>query len=165
MEAGEAAVRTERREAESVVLSGRVGHVEGQPRWKPEAAPTATYRIVGTKGDVCLDQAYEYQGEREMTITIDDNSRTRTFPKSDQFGPELIYFSNCVLRDVDPEPSGEEGLADVRIIEALLRSARDEQAVRLPPFKRRARPEPRMRLRRPPVREPEPVHADSPVAE
>src|SRR5207244_10381006 len=25
-----------------VVLSGRVGHVEGQPRWKPEAAPTAT---------------------------------------------------------------------------------------------------------------------------
>jgi predicted dehydrogenase len=130
-----------------------------------EAAATATYRIVGTKGDLCLDQAYEYQGEREMTLTIDDNAKTRTFPKSDQFGPELIYFSDCIMRDVDPEPSGEEGLADVRIIEALLRSARDGHPVRLPPFKRRARPEPRMRLRRPPVREPEPVHAESPVAE
>jgi predicted dehydrogenase len=130
-----------------------------------QAAPTATYRIVGTKGDLCLDQAYEYQGERELTLTIDDNAKTRTFRKTDQFGPELVYFSDCVLRDVNPEPSGEEGLADVRIIEALLRSLRDGHSVRLPPFKRHARPEPRMRLRRPPVREPEPVHADSPVAE
>ena len=130
-----------------------------------QAAATATYRIVGTKGDLCLDQAYEYQGEREMTLTIEDNAKTRTFPKTDQFGPELVYFSDCVMRDVNPEPSGEEGLADVRIIEALLRSSSDSHPVRLPPFKRRARPEPRMKLRRPPVREPEPVHADSPVAE
>ena len=130
-----------------------------------QAAPTATYRLIGTKGDVCLDQAYEYQGERELVVTIQDKSRTRTFPKTDQFGPELIYFSECIVRDADPEPNGEEGLADVRVIEALLRSARDDRPVRLPPFKRRSRPEPGMRLRLPPVREPEPVHADSPVAE
>ena len=130
-----------------------------------QAAPTATYRLVGTRGDVCLDQAYEYQGERELVVTIDDRSRTHNFTKSDQFGPELVYFSDCVQRDVEPEPSGEEGLADVRVIEALLRSAHDDRPVRLPPFKRRARPEPGMRLRLPPVREPEPVRADSPVAE
>ena len=130
-----------------------------------QAAPTATYRLVGTRGDVCLDQAYEYQGERELVVTIDDRSRTRNFTKSDQFGPELVYFSDCVQRDAEPEPSGEEGLADVRVIEALLRSAHDDRPVRLPPFKRRARPEPGMRLRLPPVREPEPVRADSPVAE
>jgi len=130
-----------------------------------QAAPTATYRIVGTKGDLCLDEAYEYQGEREMTVTIDDKPRMRTFPKTDQFAPELVYFSDCILRDAEPEPSGEEGLADVRVIEALLRSAEDSRPVRLPPFKRRVRPEPRMKMRRPPVREPEPVHADSPVAQ
>jgi len=130
-----------------------------------EAAPTATYRLVGTRGDVCLDQAYEYQGERELVVTVDDKERTRTFPKTDQFGPELVYFSDCIVRDVEPEPSGEEGLADVRVIDALLRSAHDGRPVRLPPFKRRARPDPRMRLQLPPVREPEPVHADSPVAE
>jgi predicted dehydrogenase len=130
-----------------------------------QAAPTATYRLVGTRGDVCLDAAYEYQGERELVVTIEDKSRTRTFPKTDQFGPELVYFSDCIVRDVEPEPSGEEGLADVRVIEALLRSAHDDHPVRLPPFKRRARPEPGMRLRMPPVREPEPVRADSPVSE
>jgi predicted dehydrogenase len=130
-----------------------------------QAAATATYRIVGTKGDLCLDDAYEYQAEREMIVTVDDKSRTRTFPEVDQFAPELVYFSDCILRDVEPEPSGEEGLADVRVIEALLRSADDGRSVRLPPFKRRVRPEPRMKMRRPPVREPEPVHADSPVAQ
>ena len=130
-----------------------------------QAAATDTYRIVGTKGDLCLDEAYEYQAEREMVVTVNDRPRTRTFPKTDQFAPELIYFSDCVLRDVEPEPSGEEGLADVRVIEALLRSAEDGRSVRLPPFKRRMRPEPRMKMRQPPVREPEPVHADSPVAQ
>ena len=130
-----------------------------------QSAATATYRLVGTKGDVCLDQAYEYQGERELIVTVDDKSRTRIFAKSDQFGPELAYFSECISRDLEPEPSGEEGLADVRIIEALLRSAHDERPVRLPPFKRRARPEPGMKLRMPAVREPEPIGADAPVAE
>jgi len=130
-----------------------------------QAAPTATYRLVGTRGDVCLDQAYEYQAERVLEVTIDDRSRTRTFSKSDQFGPELVYFSECIRREVEPEPNGEEGLADVRAIEALLRSAREERPMRLPPFKRRARPVPAMRMRLPPVREPEPVSADSPVAE
>jgi hypothetical protein len=51
------------------------------------------------------------------------------------------------------------------VIEALLRSAHDDRPVRLPAFKRRSRPEPGMRLRMPPVREPEPVGVDSPVAE
>ena len=36
--------------------------------------------------------------------------------------PSCSYFSDCVLRGREPEPSGEEGLADVRVIEALERS-------------------------------------------
>jgi predicted dehydrogenase len=129
------------------------------------AGATATYRVAGTKGDLCLDEAYEYQGTREMTVTVGDKSRTRRFRKSDHFGPELVYFANCVLRDLEPEPDGEEGLADVRAIEALLRSAEEGRAVKLSPFKRRARPEPRMVIRRPAVREPGPVGAGAPVAE
>lgn len=39
-----------------------------------------------------------------------------------RFAPELVYFSDCILRDAEPEPSGEEGIADVRMIEALNRS-------------------------------------------
>src|ERR1700682_562389 len=48
------------------------------------AAATSTYRIVGTKGDICLDDAYEYVGEREMTVTVQDKSHTRKFGMTDQ---------------------------------------------------------------------------------
>ena len=59
----------------------------------------------------------------------------------DQFAPELLYFSDCIQKDRQPEPSGEEGLADVRVIEALYRSARrGGQPVVLSDFAREVRP-------------------------
>lgn len=73
----------------------------------------------------------------------------RTFAARDQFAPELIHFLDCVLRGREPEPSGVEGLADVRIIRALLRSARDGKPVRLAPFRRRRRPEMSLEIHRP----------------
>ena len=57
-----------------------------------------------------------------MQITVDGKTtRARAFPKRDQFAPELLYFSDCIRKDREPEPSGREGLADVRVIRALLR--------------------------------------------
>ena len=34
----------------------------------------------------------------------------------------LEYFSDCVIHDRQPEPSGVEGLEDVRMIEAIYAS-------------------------------------------
>jgi hypothetical protein len=42
--------------------------------------------------------------------------------KRDQFAPELICCANCILHNKEPEPFGQEGLANVRIIPALLES-------------------------------------------
>ena len=44
--------------------------------------------------------------------------------RGDQFAPEIKYFSDCILNGREPEPSGEEGMLDVRVIEAVLESAR-----------------------------------------
>ena len=41
-------------------------------------------------------------------MTIDGNTRTKSVGKRDQFAPELLYFSDCILKDTQPEPSGEE---------------------------------------------------------
>src|SRR5437763_14446977 len=57
---------------------------------------------------------------------------TLAFEPTDQFAAELSYFSTCVLQDRTPEPSGIEGLTDVRIVEAIYRSARDGRPVTLP---------------------------------
>src|SRR5205823_6018475 len=104
------------------------------------AEPTATYRIIGTKGDICVDAAYELTEEMTEEVTVEDRSKKRKFAKRDQFAPELVYFSDCVLRGTDPEPSGREGLADVRVIRAILRSTDEGRSVRLPPMERRRGP-------------------------
>ena len=129
------------------------------------AASTGTYRIVGTKGDLRVDGAYEYAEPMTHTLTVNDKTRTRKFPKRDQFAPELIYFSDCVRTGRDPEPSGREGLADVRIIEALYESAREGRPVRLAEFRKRNRPDKSQEIRRPPVRKPQLVKVEGASAD
>jgi predicted dehydrogenase len=126
------------------------------------AAPTDTYRVVGTKGDLRLEPAYEYEGSLVRHLTVDEKTTVKRYRPSDQFAPELLEFSRCVLEDRTPEPDGWEGLADVRIIEAALLSARERRPVRLAPVHRRFRPGVAQASRRPPVEPPEPVHAGSP---
>jgi predicted dehydrogenase len=126
------------------------------------AAPVGTYRLVGTKGDVRLDPAYEYVGGLVRHLTVDEKTTVKKYRPSDQFAPEIVELSRCVLEDRDPEPDGWEGLADVRVIEAALRSAREHRPVRLEPVARRRRPEPSQARRRRPVRRAELVHAESP---
>jgi predicted dehydrogenase len=126
------------------------------------AAGVSEFRVVGTKGDIRLEAAFDYALERREFVTIDDKTAHTVYPPGDQFAPELIHFSSCILEGKEPEPSGEEGLADVRVMEALVRSARIGQKVTLPPFERRQRPTGALMMRKPPVKKVEPVNAPSP---
>src|SRR4030095_16465548 len=113
------------------------------------ASDVASYRVVGTRGDLHADPAYEYAEGLEYRLTIDGKTTHKTFAKRDQFAPELLYFSDCILHDRQPEPSGEEGLQDVRIVEALYQSARSGRPVAIRPFKKTVRPTGRQRITRP----------------
>jgi predicted dehydrogenase len=126
------------------------------------AAPTDACRVVGAKGDLRLEPAFEYVGSLVRHLTVGEKTTVKRYRPSDQFAPELVELSRCVLEDRDPEPDGWEGLADVRIIEAALRSARERAPVPVEPVQRRRRPSAAQVRRRPPVREPAPLHADSP---
>ena len=125
------------------------------------ANATGTFRVVGTKGEVRLDSAYDYAEPHRMTVRVGQKCREREFPQRDQFAAELLYFSDCVLARKRPEPSGKEGLADVRIVRALLESARSRRAVRLGDFERRARPTAKQEIHRPPVEEPDLIGVES----
>jgi len=126
------------------------------------AAATSSYRIVGTKGDLRMNPAYEYAEALAYTLTIGGKTRFRKFPKRDQFAAELLYFSQCILENKTPEPSGAEGLADVRIVQALYQSAEIGRPVALGPYAPGRRPELKQEIHRPPVKKPELVHAQSP---
>jgi glucose-fructose oxidoreductase len=126
------------------------------------AAPTDACRVVGTKGTLRLEPAFEYVGSLVRHLTVDERTTVKHYPPSDQFAPELEAFSRCVVEGRDPEPDGWEGLADVRVVEAALRSAREHLPVQLEPVGRRRGPGAAQATRRPPARPEPPVHADSP---
>ena len=117
------------------------------------AADAATYEIVGTKGTLRVKQAYEFTEPMKMEITVANKTTRHSFPKRDQFGPEIRYFSDCILKNHEPEPSGQEGLIDVHVIRSLYESARTGRAVCLNRFNRRERPDLRQEISRP-AREP-----------
>ena len=126
------------------------------------AARVSAYELVGTKGRLRVDPAYKHAGALTHELSLNGKSRKQTFPARDQFAPELLHFSECILEDKDPGPSGAEGLADVRIIRALERSATTGESIKLGSFKRNTRPGTKQEIRRPPVRKPVLVNAKPP---
>ena len=116
---------------------------------------------MGTKGQLTLDPAYEYAEGLQYELTVNGKTSRKRIAKRDQFAPELLYFSDCILNDRYPEPSGEEGLQDVRIVQALYESAETGKAVQIPEFTKRKRPSGKQRITRPGVRKPALVKVQS----
>jgi len=121
------------------------------------AADIGSYEIVGTKGNIRVDPGYEYAEGLSVSTTIDGKTSRERTGKRDQFAPELLYFSDCILRNREPEPSGREGLQDVRIVQALYRSAKTGRAVAIPPYRPAKRPTRRQRITRPGIPKPSPL--------
>jgi glucose-fructose oxidoreductase len=126
------------------------------------ATDRSELEIVGTKGSIVGDPIYELAQGLSYTLRIGEKSRRKEFRKSDQFAPELLYFSDCVLEGREPEPDGEEGLADVRVIQAIMQSVESGRWVELDLPQRRRRPQMRQEIRRPGVQPPSLVNAASP---
>lgn len=125
-------------------------------------AGVSSYRIAGPDGDLRVEPAYEYSDKLEHHLTIDDSTKTTSFGKRDQFAPELEHFSACILENRRPEPDGEEGLNDVRVIEAALESAKTGKAVDLAPHQDRRRPTMDLEQKKPAVGKQKTVNAPSP---
>jgi predicted dehydrogenase len=93
------------------------------------AADKSVFEVVGTKGVLKMEPAFDFTESLKSEITVNGRTTTQVFKRRDQFAPEIVYFSDCILKNRKPEPSGREGLADVRIIEALLQSAKTNKPV------------------------------------
>ena len=124
-------------------------------------ADVSTFRVVGTRGSIVVDPAFEIGEAIAHTLIVDDTRLRRRGRKVDQFAAELRYFSDCILRERAPEPSGREGWWDVRIIEALYDSARRGERVALPPFEEPG-PVASQRFALPPVAPPPLVKVEPP---
>lgn len=122
------------------------------------------FRIVGTRGDLFSQPAYQVGAAPEHMTTHGGKKRSETFPRTDQFGGELKYFSDCILHGCEPEPDGEEGLLDVRIIAAIERALLTGDPQHLDPRRRSRRPTADQFEALPPIEEPGLVDAKKPSA-
>ena len=121
------------------------------------------YRLTGDQGSLLVRPAYSLQSGLAHELIQDGRSLPTQFPAVDQFAGETEYFSDCIQTDREPEPDGEEGRLDVRIVAAIERALQTGRAQELPPTYRSKRPLPDQRYDFPPSRPPELVHAAPPA--
>ena len=100
------------------------------------------YRIVGSKGDLYSNPAYQVGSAIAHERTVEKKKTSETFKKTDHFGGELKYFSECILNHRNPEPDGQEGMLDVRVLAAIEQALKTGTAQKLEPIHRSRRPDP-----------------------
>ena len=125
--------------------------------------PSNSLIAVGTKGTLELDPAYTFGKGLSQVVTIGEKKDEQSFKNTDHFGGELKYFSECILNDESPEPNGEEGFADVRVLEGIMAALESGKSVALAPFARSRRIDTeRQKATLRAVSTPELVHAGNP---
>ncbi|MDG3005061.1 Gfo/Idh/MocA family protein [Paludisphaera mucosa] len=91
-------------------------------------------RVLAEKGWIDMDPAFAYHGLRMKTSRARDEAELTTaiaLPEHDQFALEMDHMARRVAAGERPHTPGEEGLQDIRIIEAIYRAAREGKPVDL----------------------------------
>ena len=92
-------------------------------------------RVLAERGWIDLDPAFAYQGLKMKTSLARGEAELTTEVKlaeKDQFALEMDHMAERVARNERPHTPGQEGLQDIRLIEAIYRAAREGRPVDLP---------------------------------
>lgn len=84
------------------------------------------FEAICDRGRFGMDPAYSYGGLRGWTTREDV---PLSFPQINHFTAEIDAFSKAILEDGGFGPDGQEGLRDMKIVEAIYRSIREDKAV------------------------------------
>ena len=103
--------------------SGRPAHGTGGYSWNPGKNQ---YEVVESKGTMRADPATAYEGDH-LTLSGADFPVTA----NNQWAAQMDHLSECVRRGGRVATSGEEGIKDIRIIQAIYRSAATGVPVRI----------------------------------
>jgi predicted dehydrogenase len=121
------------------------------------------YRLTGDEGSLRVNPAFALDAGFRLEQSNGGSISATEFRQVDQFSGETAYFSDCILNDIDPEPDGEEGWLDVRVLAAIEEALRSGRPQALTPTYRSKRPLPDQRFDFPPTPVPDLVHAAPPM--
>ncbi|GBQ27810.1 Gfo/Idh/MocA family oxidoreductase [Gluconacetobacter azotocaptans] len=121
------------------------------------SAPVENFTLVGHQGTVQAGPCFMFGPSIAITYTtkIDSREEVRRHEPVEQVGGETAHFSDCILKDRDPEPNGEEGLRDVRVLAAVEDSLRTGQTQSLAAMAPAPGVSDRQVMRLPPAEEPD----------
>ena len=97
---------------------------------------TQRFQLIGSKGEFEASPCFGFGEGTAIAYRaiIDGETREHKHPVVDQFGGETEYFSQCILDDRQPEPDGDEGWRDVRVLAAIERALETGEPQRLEPL-------------------------------
>ena len=88
--------------------------------------------LMGDKGRIELEPGTAYSGNRLWVGRGRDNEITPPpGPGATQWAGQLDHMAQCIVSNREPIVAGEEGLRDIRIIEAIYQSARERRRITL----------------------------------
>ena len=96
-----------------------------------DAHPDSRLQVLGTDGQVLVTDPFGGNVSQEIVVERGDTHTRYAGPSVDEVREEFDYFAHCVLTGEDCETDGEDGLADLRIIEAAYESAETGERVEL----------------------------------
>ncbi|MCW3836464.1 Gfo/Idh/MocA family oxidoreductase [Sphingomonas canadensis] len=90
------------------------------------------YRATGRDGYLDMEPATAYEGNRLFKGRAYAGSEAVVLPPPAklQWVGQMDHLAECAMRGAEPIVGGEEGLRDIRLIEAILQSAREGRAIR-----------------------------------
>jgi glucose-fructose oxidoreductase len=86
--------------------------------------------VQGTKGVLKLDPATSYY-EHVLEVKTEKGARKVEIHEKDQFATEMDYFSAAITNGTPIKSPGEEGLQDVRLMQAIYEAARTARPVKV----------------------------------
>ena len=93
--------------------------------------PDNRLQVLGTAGRALIVSPFGGVVPQEVLVERGESRTSYTGAPIDEMVEEFDYFAYCVLTETDPEPDGEDGLADLRVVEAIYESATQGTRVEL----------------------------------
>ena len=96
---------------------------------------TRTLKAIASKGWIGLDNAFAYNNIAMMVSRKNgtlNGIEHRQYPPKNQFATEMDHFADAIRADQTPHTPGQEGLQDLRIMEAIYQAAEGGSPVKMP---------------------------------
>jgi predicted dehydrogenase len=95
------------------------------------AAFSSFVHIHGEKGWAELGPAFAFEEERRISGKVGGKWFAKTYKPMDEFVLEIDAFASCIQENREPEPTGEQGLRDIIIIDAIYRAIKQRRSVEI----------------------------------